>query len=103
MSALLEVRNLRVRYGAIEAVKGIDFSLAAGRITTLLGANGAGKSSTLLALSGLLKAILFGVGPYDPVSFLLAPAVIVAIAVIAAYLPARRASQLSPMDAMRCE
>jgi branched-chain amino acid transport system ATP-binding protein len=43
-----------VRYGAIEAVKGIDFSLAAGRITTLLGANGAGKSSTLLALSGLL-------------------------------------------------
>ena len=54
MSPLLEVRNLRVRYGAIEAVKGIDFSLAAGKITTLLGANGAGKSSTLLALSGLL-------------------------------------------------
>jgi branched-chain amino acid transport system ATP-binding protein len=55
MSPLLEVRNLRVRYGAIEAVKGIDFSLAAGKITTLLGANGAGKSSTLLALSGLLS------------------------------------------------
>jgi branched-chain amino acid transport system ATP-binding protein len=51
---MLEVRNLRVRYGAIEAVKGIDFNLAAGKITTLLGANGAGKSSTLLALSGLL-------------------------------------------------
>ena len=55
MSPLLEVRNLRVRYGAIEAVKGIDFSLDAGKITTLLGANGAGKSSTLLALSGLLS------------------------------------------------
>ncbi|HET9917849.1 MAG TPA: ABC transporter ATP-binding protein [Candidatus Binatia bacterium] len=54
MSVLLEVKNLRVHYGAIEAVKGIDFSLELGQITTLLGANGAGKSTTLLALSGLL-------------------------------------------------
>ena len=55
MSMLLEVRGLKVRYGVIEAVKGIDFSLAQGRITTLLGANGAGKSTTLLALSGLVS------------------------------------------------
>jgi branched-chain amino acid transport system ATP-binding protein len=54
MSMLLEVRGLKVRYGVIEAVRGIDFSLARGRITTLLGANGAGKSTTLLALSGLV-------------------------------------------------
>jgi len=54
MSVLLQVNNLHVHYGAIEAVKGIDFSLELGQITTLLGANGAGKSSTLLALSGLL-------------------------------------------------
>lgn len=54
MSALLEITGLQVRYGVIEAVKGIDLSLAAGKITTLLGANGAGKSTTLLALSGLL-------------------------------------------------
>ena len=51
---LLEVRGLKVRYGVIEAVKGIDFRLVQGRITTLLGANGAGKSTTLLALSGLV-------------------------------------------------
>ena len=57
MSTLLEVRGLRVRYGAIHAVKGIDLSLNAGKITTLLGANGAGKSTTLLALSGLLPAV----------------------------------------------
>ncbi|HEY0722528.1 MAG TPA: ABC transporter ATP-binding protein [Pyrinomonadaceae bacterium] len=56
MSVLLQVRNLQVHYGVIEAVQGIDFSLEAGQITTLLGANGAGKSTTLLALSGLLKA-----------------------------------------------
>ncbi len=56
MSALLEVSGLRVSYGVIDAVKGIDFSLTRGKITALLGANGAGKSTTLLALSGLLRA-----------------------------------------------
>jgi branched-chain amino acid transport system ATP-binding protein len=56
MSPLLKVSGLRVHYGPIEAVKGIDLELPGGEITTLLGANGAGKSTTLLALSGLLKA-----------------------------------------------
>jgi branched-chain amino acid transport system ATP-binding protein len=56
VSALLKVMGLRVHYGPIEAVRGIDFELPQGRITTLLGANGAGKSTTLLALSGLLRA-----------------------------------------------
>ncbi len=51
---ILSVRGLVVNYGHIEAVKGIDFDLAPGRITTLVGANGAGKSTTLLALSGLV-------------------------------------------------
>ena len=54
MSTLLEVTDLRVSYGVIEAVKGINFRLAQGEITTLLGANGAGKSTTLQAISGLL-------------------------------------------------
>lgn len=55
METLLNVTGLRVHYGAIEAVKGIDFELCRGQITALLGANGAGKSTTLLALSGLLR------------------------------------------------
>ena len=55
MSAVLNVAGLRVHYGMIEAVKGIDLSLERGEIITLLGANGAGKSTTLLALSGWLK------------------------------------------------
>ena len=53
--ALLEVSGLHVAYGHIEAVQGIDFSIASGEIRTLVGANGAGKSTTLLALSGLVK------------------------------------------------
>jgi branched-chain amino acid transport system ATP-binding protein len=52
--ALLSVSGLSVDYGHIEAVRDVDLSLQAGRITTLVGANGAGKSTTLLALSGLV-------------------------------------------------
>ena len=52
---LLKVDGLKVAYGHIEAVKGIDLELHEGQITTLVGANGAGKSTTLLALSGLVK------------------------------------------------
>ena len=54
MTTLLSVEGLSVSYGHIEAVRGIDLSVAAGSITTLVGANGAGKSTTLLALSGLI-------------------------------------------------
>jgi branched-chain amino acid transport system ATP-binding protein len=52
--ALLRVSGLSVDYGHIEAVRDVDLSLPAGKITTLVGANGAGKSTTLLALSGLV-------------------------------------------------
>lgn len=50
---LLDVSGLTVSYGAVEAVRGIDLTVAKGEIVTLLGANGAGKSSTLNALVGL--------------------------------------------------
>jgi branched-chain amino acid transport system ATP-binding protein len=53
--ALLEVRDLQVRYGAIQAVRDFSFSVEDGRIVALIGANGAGKSSTLHALSGLVR------------------------------------------------
>ena len=52
---LLEVRGLRVRYGNVEALHGVDLSVNPGEIVTLLGANGAGKSTTLRAVSGLLR------------------------------------------------
>src|SRR5438445_9275660 len=52
---ILRVQDLAVSYGHIEAVKGIDLALNEGEITALVGANGAGKSTSLLAVSGLLK------------------------------------------------
>ncbi|MFF8988622.1 ABC transporter ATP-binding protein [Streptomyces sp. NPDC014983] len=57
MTALLEVEDLRVAYGKIEAVKGISFSVEAGQVVTLIGTNGAGKTTTLRTLSGLLKPV----------------------------------------------
>ena len=62
--SLLEVRGLEVRYGGIRAVKGIDLEIGAGEMVCLIGANGAGKSSTLRAISGLVPtapgAVRFG-------------------------------------------
>ena len=52
--SLLEIRGLEVRYGGIRAVKGIDLEVGAGEMVCLIGANGAGKSSTLRAISGLV-------------------------------------------------
>ncbi|MCR5590262.1 MAG: ABC transporter ATP-binding protein [Lachnospiraceae bacterium] len=52
---VLKIDNLKVRYGGIEAVRGISFDVKAGEIVTLIGANGAGKSSTLRTISGLVK------------------------------------------------
>jgi branched-chain amino acid transport system ATP-binding protein len=54
-AAALEVRGLHVAYGGIEAVHGIDFDVNAGEIVCILGANGAGKTSTLLAISGVIR------------------------------------------------
>ncbi len=53
--ALLEIRDLHVHYGAIHALQGIDLIIEAGQIVTLIGANGAGKSTTLRTISGLLR------------------------------------------------
>ncbi len=52
---ILSIKDLKVSYGGIEAVKGISFDVKRGEIVTLIGANGAGKSSTLRAISGLVK------------------------------------------------
>ena len=53
--AILKINDLKVNYGGIEAVKGISFDVPKGEIITLIGANGAGKSSTLRAIAGLVK------------------------------------------------
>ena len=52
---MLRVNNLKVKYGVIEAVRGISFNVKAGEIVTIIGANGAGKTSTLSAIFNLVK------------------------------------------------
>ena len=54
--AMLEVKNLEVYYGVIQALKGISFEVNQGEIIALIGANGAGKTTTLHTITGLLKA-----------------------------------------------
>jgi predicted permease len=75
------------------ARRGVGLALA-GTAAGLLGA---------LALSRLLGSLLFGVGPTDPVTFVAAPAILVAVALVASYLPARRAARVDPMIALRSE
>ena len=60
--ALLEIKNLDAHYGAIHALHGINLSVEAGQVVALLGANGAGKSTTLRAISGLLNVAMTGPG-----------------------------------------
>ena len=55
MTAMLEVKNLKVAYGRVRAVKGISFSVEQGQVVTLVGTNGAGKTTTLRTISGLLR------------------------------------------------
>ncbi|MCD8392072.1 MAG: ATP-binding cassette domain-containing protein, partial [Cloacibacillus porcorum] len=52
---MLKVENLSVNYGGIQALRGISLDVPVGRIVTLIGANGAGKSSTLRAIAGLVR------------------------------------------------
>ena len=58
--SLLEVKDLQVYYGSIHAIKGVSFEVNEGEIVTLIGANGAGKSTTLNTIGGLLKPLRFG-------------------------------------------
>ncbi|MGZ4845298.1 MAG: ADOP family duplicated permease [Candidatus Angelobacter sp.] len=75
--------------------------VASGARMVVVGA--AAGLAAALALSGLMKSLLFGIGPRDPLTFVAAPAIFVAVALVAAYVPARRAARVSPMEALRAE
>ena len=78
MNTVLKVENLHVYYGSIHAIKGVSFEVGKGEIVTLIGANGAGKSTTLNTVGGLLKPregtiefegkSILGVAPHKVVS-----------------------------------
>ena len=56
MNEILKISNLKVKYGNIRALKGIDMIVERGKIVTLIGANGAGKSTTMNTIAGVMKA-----------------------------------------------
>ena len=60
MSNILEIKDLNVSYGGIKAVKNISFEVPEGEVVTLIGANGAGKSSTLRSIVDLVRPDCFG-------------------------------------------
>jgi putative ABC transport system permease protein len=75
--------------------------VASGARMVIIGA--AAGLAVALALSGLMKSLLFGIGPRDPLTFVVAPVIFVAVALVAAYVPARRAARVSPIEALRAE
>jgi len=73
---MLDVENLHVRYGTVEAVKGLSFHVPAGSIVSLIGGNGAGKTTSLRALTGLVRARRLVVlpAPFPPMRLTMEPA-----------------------------
>jgi putative ABC transport system permease protein len=81
-----ELKRMFVRYGLTLAGAGVAIGLG-----------------SAMVLMRLIKSLLFGISPLDPLTYAAVPVVLVAAAVLASYLPARRASAVDPMEALRAE
>jgi ABC-type antimicrobial peptide transport system permease subunit len=81
-----EVRRMFVRHGLVLIAIGVAFGLAAA-----------------IAITRLMSSLLFEVSPLDPITYAAVPVVLIAAALLASYLPARRATAIDPVDALRAE
>jgi ABC-type antimicrobial peptide transport system permease subunit len=81
-----ELRLMFVRHGLVLAAAGVAIGLTAA-----------------MALTGLMSSLLFGISPMDPVTYAAVPVVLVMAATLASYLPARRASMVDPVEALKAE
>jgi len=101
-SVAQRTREIGVRV-ALGAEPGRIISLVVGTGARLVIGGAIVGIAGALALTGLLKSLLYGIGPRDPWTFFMAPVVLLSVALVAAYVPARRAARLDPMDALRTE
>jgi putative ABC transport system permease protein len=101
-SVTQRTREIGVRV-ALGAEPGSIVRMVVASGARMVGIGAAVGLAAALALSGLMKSLLFGIGPRDPLTFMIAPAIFVTVALIAAYVPARRAARVSPMEALRAE
>ena len=88
---------------ALGAPRGAIFRQVTSGALRLLLVGGAVGVLLALAVARLLTSMLFGISPYDSVTFLVVPLGLLAVVVIASYLPARRATKVDPMVALRYE
>jgi putative ABC transport system permease protein len=101
-SVSARAREIGVRVALGARPGNIILLIVGGGARPVIGGALAGLSGAF-ALSGMLKTLLFGVAPRDPATFIVAPAILVGIALLAAFLPARRAARIDPMEALRTE
>jgi ABC-type antimicrobial peptide transport system permease subunit len=85
------------------ATAGDVYQLIIGRGLTLAGLGAVIGIVAALALARLTSSLLFGIHPFDPVTFFTVPAVLILVALCASYVPARRAVRVSPLVALKSE
>ena len=101
-SVTQRTREIGVRV-ALGAEPGSIIRMVVAGGARMIAAGAAAGLAGALALSGVMKSLVFGISARDPLTFIAAPAIFVAVALVAAYLPARRAARVSPMEALRAE